>query len=542
MDFLKHSCRDFYALMLASLVVTSILVFGTVRIESTYLKNFPRFFDPAAYDSTNIALFRDVEEKGRFNVAVAEFETNSRNPIRTIPLVLFYPKALSKQFGHLLTAVPLLYTFILLLGLQSLQKSHSLTFAVAAMSAFCAVPGLLDPTEGFAANWLDMPAAAGVAAAALSLLQFCETRKLSWLALFGCLATCAVTARWAAAPYLALYSGPVLLMSVLKCGRVQGLALKALLTVAASSGLGVIFVIRYLIPNLSNYQAVGYALNADVASCVSSTWFALNYYVQPILLILLTLLIGSNLFWTLRTFHNNDRLSMLAANIWLPCSISIFICFIARSANVVHPTLYLVPALYVSAFATDSFLVGRPKASLSIAIALLVVSVFVFGRSFTTFVEQSSHPNQEQAKTKQVDQQFADYLAQRKLKTYAEFDNERVMAGIDSFYKWGWFPHAADRIFTIHDAYWKYWYPNATGSVIGTVVYSEARRKVELILVHENLADIDKNIFLKESISRDVSTYMTKSVSQSPDWMKVMTIDGPNGKLAMFENRVLTHP
>ena len=187
-----------------SILITAIMGVVTGRIATTYSANYSYFFDPVGYHLQSIHVYKELDTASRLSVAWREWLDNPRSPLRTTPLVLIWPSLLANPLGHLATALPMLATFLILLGYTVYRRTEHLLYSLAVMALFCAIRGMFDPTLGLAVFWLDLHASYLVGAAALCLLNSSNGRNLVALALFALIAALATLSRFVAAGYLFL--------------------------------------------------------------------------------------------------------------------------------------------------------------------------------------------------------------------------------------------------------------------------------------------------------------------------------------------------
>lgn len=470
-------------------------------------------------------------------VVLEELTKNNRNPFRTIPLVVGAPELLSKQFGFLATSLPLLLSFGFLLGYQCYRRFNSFWFSALAITCAFGFPGLIHPTNGYGANWLDMPAAMAMGVAVLSLLRFNQSHDLNWLALFGTFATITATSRWSAATYLAFYGAPVLLLGVFRYSRHRGNFRKAVAVCAITAGVGVIFVLYHVPSTYWYYSNVCFGMGSTYAESFACTSQGLVTLLQPELLCVLFCLLALNVWNLFRSKPAGYQIQDFVANLWFPVSLLILLTFILKSAQAIHPMVYLVPALFVSAFTADCQ--SKPVRAPISAVISVVLILFLIRQSFHYYhqvIQWSKHPDPQTTAAKQIDLTLAKYLGVHKILTYSEYDDERSMATMDCFYQSGWKPNFREKSFSIHEPYFKAWYPNKTPLEVAQTIFDDDTKEVGLVLIHENAADISKNTTMNNPYSMTISAFMTKYVPASPAWKKVATWSGPYGNLAAYEN------
>ena len=525
-----------------SIVLLSFITTRSVSLERDYVQHYPRFFDAINYDIKDVELFLSTTRENRFKVALDEVHSNGRNVFRTVPLLLFCPRLLSKPFGHLATSLPLLFLFCLFLGAETYRHSKSILFSAVAILSLLTVPGLSNPILGYAANWADMPAAMAMGTAVICLLRFLENSKLVWLAAFGIFSSITMTCRWSAAFYLIFYSFPVALSALyLYVRNRKKSALTPTLVLLACISPGLIFVLCHWNENRYYYSTFGYALNATFWECLRSTANTIFSFVQmPTLVVLLSLIALNFLGWLMK--RRRGQWIILLANFWFPLSIMVFLCLVIKAASAPHATLYLVPALFISAFITNVPLWSKRIVLTPLIATIIAVAVcWSYCNYYKLWALISQHPPIAVKQDKLIDTTLSDYLAQNRRLVYSEYDDERVMATLDCFYKWGWYATPALKNYTVHESYYKGWYPNETPEQIAAQVYEDTARQVDVILIHQKTKELLNNPLIDNAYSRAVSVYMTNHIPKDKRWRKVQILDGPNGRLAMFENLCRQH-
>lgn len=68
----------------SAVVFTGALVLVTAKIGTTYIHNFPFYFDPSAYYRYNLMLCKRLRNDGLLAAVQFELAENFRHPLRTL--------------------------------------------------------------------------------------------------------------------------------------------------------------------------------------------------------------------------------------------------------------------------------------------------------------------------------------------------------------------------------------------------------------------------------------------------------------------------
>jgi hypothetical protein len=532
--------NSFRVLLIGAVLVTALITGACAKIETAYLTNYPYFWDPAAYYQINMRLAFAVHQKGPLKAAAADLYANKRDPFRTAPIVLFAPAMLETPLGHLSTAVPLLFAFVFLFGIAIYGRTGNVLYAIAAILTVGALPGMYNPENGFCAYWLDLPAAFSMGAAALCLINFGSSAKLKWLVLFGAFASITAMSRFTAAFYLILFAVPLLAWQLLRNWRFQHSVTEAitepLLAVASTSIVGLIFIFRFLAENADYYRTYGYAFDSSVSQSIHWTFFVIHQFMGTPTLSLCCVLILSNAIWMVRGKSGKHSLELFLASTWFPLAISIFLCCIVRAVNGYQPVLYLVPALLIAAFATDSFVSTTRRATIAFSSVLLCLSLISGIQGYEAAYKHARHPAPDKVAQKQMDKTLATLIIDKRATSFVEFDQESITPALEAFFARGWYCASHSQYFTVHEAYWKGWYPGLTPEEVAVAVYSDMPKNIRLVCVHNRVEDIARNPLLDNGYSRIVSAYISERIRSDQHWTLLRTLASPHGELAVYEN------
>ncbi len=532
-------------LLIASLLLTCLITFASARIEWKYIQNYPHFYDPVCYNLNNAKLWLDVQQHGRFAVAWTEALSNIRHPFRTVPAILLAPDLLAQPLGHLFTAMPLLFAFLFLLGTSVNAYSRSVWMAMASLCLFCSVPILFDAKLGFAAFWLDLHAALAMASAAICLLRFQASAQRKWLVAFAIFATITSLSRYSATFYLVVLALPILVLaltqhfcikrSFLRAVLVPVLTLSALLLPVAG-----VFVISHYQANIHYYKTYGYAFNVTIIKSVAWTFYALVVSVSPLIL---TALFTLSCFSLLQAFltepkHRLNRILSFLASVWCPLSIAIFLCVIVRATDGIHPTLYIIPLLFLPAFcAFPAGKVLRPIAQTILCTTILCLAISVGTRADRVNYSIARRPTPFQIQQKRIDKRIAELLNASHACRYAIFNTESTMPTLEAFYAAHTYPIHPSKFFTVHEGYWKGWFPKASSDEVAQAVCRHLP-ELDLAVVQKDPADVLRNPSVDNDYSRKVATSVAEKLPLDPNWILIDVLtDAPNGPLAVYRNR-----
>jgi hypothetical protein len=510
----------------------------SARLESIFLGHYQRFYDALSYDSQNANVYLDQKKNGQLTAIAHELRANNRDIFRTLPLIIFAPNLLAKQYGQYATSLPLLFTFAFFLSWESYRRSRSICFSVFALIVFFTLPGLTHPIYGYAANWLDMPAAMAMGTSVLALLRFIEARSLKWLFVFGLFASITAMCRWSAATYLAFYGCPVLLLAIFRYLRHKGNLKTAIAILTIAAGPGVCFVTYNIPSTYEYYSTVCFGMGSTIEQAVDCTVQGLQSICGSVTLGLLGVLIARIVLYLIAMRASTEKVLNSSCSIWFPLSLTVLLCLILKSAQAIHPMVYIVPALFVAAFANDlSSKISDSHLFKLLVIVLSFTLIYQSGQNYRFLVKMAKNPPPELEAAKRLDLTLAHYMAVHKIQTYSEYDDERSMATMDCFYESRWKPDFRGKSFSIHEPYFKAWYPKKSPLEVSQKIFEDNNRDVDLLLVHDSVLDVPRNVAMRNPFSLTISSFMTEHVRQSPTWKKVDVWLGPYGPMGVYTNK-----
>jgi hypothetical protein len=537
------------SLLLMSCALTFALGSLAISFQSLYFKTYPYFFDPVVYSWQNIGLFEKLAQSNRFQVALQEWLTNPKCPIRTVPLILLAPHLLANNIGYIATALPALFVFLMQLGWTVHQRTRSLLYAMATMVLFCSIPGLLNLRYGLGAYWLDLPAALWVGAAALCLVQFLDTKHLRWLMLASTWAAFACLSRYIAIAYLLFACGPILFFYLAEQWYHKRSFRYAVLPPLAASFLPLAVLSGYYLiaqfsHNLKYYTTYGYALkNGALSSFLFVTGFLLNSFFGTLLSCILVIIFCINLFLSRQQLLKQSSDLLLTG--WYAISIILFLVALGTS-QAFQSTMYAAPLLFfaaVSPVPTNGFFKGKIRrfrtflASGAIVIALLLIQQTIYQN--TIALVQVPPYFQEH---KQLDKTIAGILVQENSKTdnlkWGAFFNEySTIPTVEAFYQSGQLINGYPAHFTIHKAYWRAFFPGLNAHAIKLKVYAQAVKEIDVAVVLQKPGQAAKIPILGNRISRIVAKHMSAKMARDPNWKPIAVIETQTyGKLVAYRN------
>lgn len=536
------STRVKIALAVWAMAATLMAGYLSVALEKRYLDHHPYFFDAVSYSFYNAKLHQRVQEVGQGTVIREEISNNNRHPLRTVPLVLFAPSLLAHPFGHMATALPALFAFVLLLAYTLYRRGGRLTFAIAGSSIAALLPGLYNPVSGIAAYWLDLTAAFLIGAAILALLNSNRGRGLRWLVLFAVLGSCAAFARYVSIAYLLFASVPVFVWYLFSRVREEGnWPRSVLLPVLVTVGGGVLVAGPYLFAHVGSvsefYQIYGYALGAPLATSMRAALASLREFIGPAGVLALIVLAGA---WLLKVARSRKfDAEGLVVPVWLALAIPIFLVFVLKT-SAIHTISYAVILLLVALAVPCTKSMNEDGALFKRAglIVILILSAG-WGGYYVSEWKQASNPGQEAAEAKALQTRLADQLGRynQKVVWNAYFDEVSWIPSLDAFYRHGVLPLplGQDYVFSIHETVYRGNYPNWDSAQINEALLENANTWLNIAVVFDEPSDADK--YLPNELSRSAARHIAEFVKNDPDWVQEFEINTVRyGRLAGYVN------
>ena len=546
-------------LFLVSCALVLALGGTAIWLQTAYYQHNPYFYDPVVYSWENIRLFARLSHGHRLELALTEWLTNPKFPLRTVPLILFAPKLLANELGYVATALPAFLVFLVLLGWTIYQRSRSLAYALASTLLCCAIPGLLNGTYGLGAYWLDLPAAFWVGAAALAILNFIRSEKLTWLMLASTLAACATLSRYIAIAYVIIVCAPVLGYALLK-HRHQGKSfLRAvLLPIAASLAPLLLLAGYYLVAqfgaNYEYYTKFGYALKQPpLESFLAVSHFLINNFIGLPLVLALLLIVGCHLALIYQKM--SSHLEELLITSWYGLSVVLFLVAIGTK-DAFQSMFYAVPLIFFAAVSP----IALPKESFSkisrplkrvIVPSLIVFALLVMQHTITVSSNTALHPVRYLREQNRLDFALGRVLSKEAIAQTAMdvhrpmiwetfFDEHNFMPSLEAFYQSKKLVEPAFK-FTVHETYWKALYPGLDPTQMSLKVYQQTTESINVIVVLEDPAVVSQLKIFDNPYTRSVAAYMATQVPKDTNWKALTTIKTKRyGRLIAYRNQALS--
>ncbi len=540
--------RVLILILVVAAVLTGAAGFMAARIETEYLKDRPFFYDSVSYSFINAGLYARIPMEGRWTVAAREWKENLRHPLRTIPLILFAPKALAHPLGHMLTALPALFIFLWLSGWTFYKRSGSLLYGLSGIFFLASLPILYDPTMGLGAYWLDLVAAFYLGAGVLCLLNSDEARDLRWLAGFAFFAAVAVLGRYAAAIYVLITCGPLLVFFLLRSCMKEARKIRFILVRMGSMAAILLpltgnFLLTHFKDNFVFYTHLDIPDRGAALDSLLKTLHFLNGFLSGNLVVIAIVFLVT---MGLNRGIQKRQFSEAAVTLWLAVSVVLFmgIAFGLRGP-LRHTVLYALPGLLIAAWSPVSLTpAGFNRKILSgFSVVLIGASLFSGFKSVTGYQALAVHPSAEEKARKAFDIQLAEKLSQQgdRLVWTAYFDEYTMMPTMELFYRYGKFciPTIPQGFFfTIWGRELRLIYPGLSPELVGQKVYLNVLRWVDIVVVFEDPSEAVRQF--NNDYTRAVSYHVSKTVAEDDRWARIFELDSqPYGKLVGYRNKAI---
>jgi len=521
--------------------------FFSLALAHRYLEHHPYFFDAVSYSFYNVRLLELLRLEGVWPVAWQEILGNNRHPLRTVPLILFYPPALGHPFGHVPFALLSLGCFLALLGNLTFQATRNFSATLVVSFAAACMPGIFQPWTGLSAYWLDLPAALLMGAALLALARFGAGGGIAWLALSGFFGAGACLSRYIAAGYLFFAGGPAALLVLWARARAMPRPWRAfLIYFLALAGSGGVLAGPFLLSHASSvaefYRTYGYALGAPLGQTLHALRTSAGDFLAPTGVVFLAL---GGLLKARHHFRWGGSLDacLSGAAVWLALAVPIFLLFVIRAATG-HTVAFAVVcwwAALLMPWGRSSLIspmkgIGRVVAP---GMAALVLGGWIW--QYSKEWGEAAHPSVEAVGMRLMQTQLADQLARvgRPLVWNAYFGEVSWIPALDAYYRHGILaiPLGQDYVFSVHESVYRGNFPGWPLERIQEFLYTNAARWLEIAVVFEEPKDLEKH--LPNPTSRAVASYLSGRIRQDPRWEKIFEIRNPwFGKLGGYRNRM----
>lgn len=535
------------ALAMWALVLTFALGVITIKIETSYLNNHSYFYDSVSYSFYNARLYTRIADEGRFSLAAQEWLTNPKHPLRTLSLLLFAPELLAHPMGHLATALPMLFIFLLLLGWTVYRRTAHIPYALACMMLFCAAPILFDPVMGFGAFWLDLPASFLVGAAALCLLNSSGARNLKWLAGFAALAALATLGRYVAAVYTLVACAPVLAYYLVQRWRQENNFLRAVLIPVGLIAAIIAIIAGYFLGahykyNVKFYTTFAYNVGYGVWDATQFVFGSLLQSITATGIIFMAAIVIINVALFRRAFAR-ERASLLIS-LWLAASVPLLLIFGIRDVGADHVTLYAVPLVFFAVVSPAPVVRDeRARGWLALlACAFVLVAVAAVWHLAQKNYYVATHASAESRAQKEFDVALAEALNREggALVWIAYFQEYAWIPSMETFYRYKKLPlPAGGGFFEDHEALWTGRYTNMSPREVSERVYAASTKWLDVAVVFDDPAQAEKNNWMDNAYSRAVAKYMAERIRTDANWRRAFVIESPRyGTLIGYRNLV----
>lgn len=528
-------------IILVSLILTVVVGFAVVIIQKTYFNNYSYFFDPISYSFKNVLLHEQLSEKGRWALAWQEWLDNNRNPLRTIPLILFKPDLLAHPLGHLATSIPFFFIFLILLGWTIYQRTNSIFYSVACIFLFCSISSLYSPTFGLAPYWLDLTASLILGCAFLCLLNYAKNNNLKWLIAFSIFAGLTALSRYIAFAYLVFSCYPLFFFCLFKQWQKEENLHKSILIPLIIHGLttGIIagyFLLAHLADNIFFYTNYGYALNKGfLFSFLGVVRFVFDYFGQSMFLLILTIIFVVYLILLGKKLTQNwlEIIITFSGSFFISTFLILVIKVDANAAR--HSVLYLIPLLFLAIFSPlpipKKLLKSKKNLLKYVAITLIIISILLGSKAIIKNYQYSQNPNEKTKKTKLFEKLLAKEVAKQGDSTVWNiyFHEYTWIPTMEAFYNHQTLAlPAGGRYFHAHKTAWLTDYSNLSPEEITTKIYDASKKWVKLAVVLKNPSDANKITILKNDYSVSIAkSFAEKIHKDSLNWQKVFILESP---------------
>ena len=544
-----------------------VLILGSVAvwIQTVYFKHNPFFYDPVVYSWHSIKLFASLSHSNRFALALTEWLTNPKYPLRTVPLILFAPGLLANQLGYVATALPALLVFLVLLGWTIYQRTRSVAYALATSILFCSIPGLLSFHYGLGTYWLDLPATFWVGSTALALLNFIKSEKLKWLWFASTLAACASLSRYIAIAYVLVVCAPILGYALFKRWHQEKSFRRAVLLPLAASLLPLLLLSGYFLAaqfsaNYDYYTKFGYALKQPpLDSFLAISRFLIDaFFGQPLCFALILIFCGYLALICQLAFIDKQfpKISEdLIITGWYAVSVILFLVAIGTK-EAFQSMFYAAPLIFFAAVSPIPLLKEPGKISRSLKL-VIVSSLIIFALLSTqhTIAEASdkaAHPTRPYREQNRLDFAIGRILSQeantanKPMSWEAFFDEHNFMPSVEAFYQSKKLIEPAFR-FTIHEAYWKALYPGLDPAQLSRKIYQETAALIDVVFVFADATLAGSALASPASVaqaprfdnpySQAVASYMATQIPQDANWKRFAVVRTKQyGRLIAYRN------
>lgn len=527
--------------LIIAVVLTAAVGWTSYRLEANYIQHNSYFYDSVYYQYYNARLATRLETDSRWTVAWDEIAHNDRHPLRTVPLVLLYPAALTQPFGHLFTFLPSLAVLLGLMSWLIYRRTQSWLYTAVGTGLFCVLPIFYDVTYGVAVYWLEWQAAAWASAAGLCLLlalhnQTAKQSALHWLIGFAICAAAATLSRYIAALFVLVSCAPLFGWYLWKSQQRLKEVLVPLSIIMVLAGY---FLISHFQANAHFYSTYGYALNQTIASAVTFIVAGVVRFVTVpgIFHFLFPIVCLALLIMTVITTYRHWQWQAFCLTAWLGIGPLAFL-LLMRTVGAAHPIAYSLVGIVLTAVAPITWPAVRGQIWHWLGVMACAVVVIIFSRQL--LLQLTTPDAGIISAQKQFDQSLAAALAQVDDDTVVWngfFDEYTWIPTMEAYYQTGqlYLP-AGQPFFNAHQSAWLGDYPGLTDQEIAERVYAGTNRWVDVAVVLADASHTHTGEWMDNTTSQVVTAYMTDQLAKDSNWQQVFTVDSFYGQLIGYRN------
>jgi hypothetical protein len=546
MTTLRQICGGRMAIVaLWSLLLTTLLIGGALSTEKAYYETHPFFFDPAAYCSQGAMLYQQLAAIGHWHLALNQWFNNPIHPLDTTIRLAFWPETFRYSYGHLSVTAPILAVSFFVLAWTISQRTRSLLYACAVTAFFCALPFFQDPVWGLGAYWLDPPAALLSGSAMLCLMNVNGSRSMHWLVGFSVFAALAALDRYIAAIYTVLLCGPILAWRLIQLSRIHRGSFKGgLLPLSAACLPGLLlagpFLVRHFHFNMMRYTSVGYGLGHSVkeaflmhVTLISVLWLSDPLFSSSVVgLLVLTLWFAAG--------EKTLRWDTLLISLWVASAVFLFEIFVLR-AEAAHTLIYAIPGMFFALVSPVPMSYLNSKRLRTVASCIIVLIALRCGMSLHAKAMRSAHELNaldEKEFYKAVGERLAQ-LGGNNVTWAAMFDECAYLIELEAFYRFGALPFSEPVLssLSIHESYYKSYFPNADPAAVCQKVYDRQCRRMQFILVFDDPAAVERANF-DNDYTKSVARFAAQKVRvDALVWQWIFSLDHKRfGRISGYKN------
>ena len=534
-----------------ALGLTCFVASVAFRKNESYLKEHTYYGDTASYYYTSLKAYNKSIGIDRYTAALNEYASNFRNPLRTMPYILFYPDGLLGINGHLWSAAVMFFCFIFMFGLVIYQRTNNAAYSLIAQGIFLIPVGFFDPELGFPANYPDFHAALMVGSALFALFLSRRGQSTGWLFAFGAFAGLSTLSRFVAAGFTFALCGPILIYYLYVRYRETGRYTKGLILPLLIIGFPIgittgCFLFNVSLVNLNFYRVGGYALGGGIPMAIDNIIQYINkYFGSNITIFSLISFFYFTLNWDKRKIDSD-----LLVTIWAAIAHLLLFVFVLQVNDDIHTVHYFLPGfalLAVAPFSVKKRMFAEPKFNWisGLAFALIISSSIVIANNFL-FNKYSSVPQNEKKMlsfvrdiglvTKNASNKITGRLGRAAVfDTFFYEFGPRVV--LESAYQYKTYLNH-EQIFKTHVTGWNLKFPCAEPAMLPSLVYAEMLENLNLVWVLRNPYQSIYKTGGDNISSKNVIGYVNHMINTEPEnWQFEYSLESPWGTIDLYMNK-----